>query len=154
MSKLGLNNELRQLDSKNRDFFDELAEEEQKKFSTYLMLRYAASVEGSAEMQEWYLRAANERANTNFFDINRHPKLQWLACTAVSPGFGAQRHYWLPHKKKEGGNNRAIKFLTNLYPHLKNDDIELLAQLNDIKTLKSLACDMGMSDQDIKRDLG
>ena len=43
MDKLSINNEMAQLDTKNRAFYDELNEEERKKFSTYLMLRYAAS---------------------------------------------------------------------------------------------------------------
>ena len=42
MDKLSINNEMAQLDAKNYDFYDELNEEERKKFSTYLMLRYAA----------------------------------------------------------------------------------------------------------------
>ena len=143
-----------QLDTKNRKFYDELNEEERKKFSTYLMLRYAASVEGGPDIQEWYLRVTNERINANFFDLGKHPKLQWLLCTTVSPDMGRQRHYWQASKKKEGSNSKALKFLTKLYPHLRTDELELLAELNDAKELKALAKTMGMSDSDIKKDLG
>ena len=143
-----------QLDTKNRKFYDELNEEERKKFSTYLMLRYAASVEGGPDIQEWYLRVTNERINANFFDLGKHPKLQWLLCTTVSPAMGQQRHYWQASKKKEGSNSKALKFLTKLYPHLRSDELELLAELNDAKELKALAKTMGMSDSDIKKDLG
>ena len=143
-----------QLDTKNRGFHDELTDEEKKKFSPYLMLRYAASVEGNADIQEWYLRATNERVNLNFFDLGKHPKLQWLLCTTVSPDMGKQRHYWQAAKKKEGGNSKSIKFLTKLYPHMKQDEIELLAELNDVKELKVLAKNMGMTDPDIKKELG
>ena len=143
-----------QLDTKNRAFYDELNEEERKKFSTYLMLRYAASVEGGPDIQEWYLRVTNERVNANFFDLGKHPKLQWLLCTTVSPDMGRQRHYWQASKKKEGSNSKALKFLTKLYPHLRTDELELLAELNDTKELKALAKTMGMSDSEIKKDLG
>ena len=143
-----------QLDTKNRKFYDELNEEERKKFSTYLMLRYAASVEGGPDIQEWYLRVTNERINANFFDLGKHPKLQWLLCTTVSPDMGRQRHYWQASKKKEGSNSKALKFLTKLYPHLRSDELELLAELNDAKELKALAKTMGMSDSEIKKDLG
>ena len=143
-----------QLDTKNRAFYDELNEEERKKFSTYLMLRYAASVEGGPDIQEWYLRVTNERINANFFDLGKHPKLQWLLCTTVSPDMGRQRHYWQASKKKEGSNSKALKFLTKLYPHLRTDELELLAELNDAKELKALAKTMGMSDSEIKKDLG
>lgn len=154
MDKLSINNEMAQLDTKNRKFYDELNEEERKKFSTYLMLRYAASVEGGPDIQEWYLRVTNERINANFFDLGKHPKLQWLLCTTVSPDMGRQRHYWQASKKKEGSNSKALKFLTKLYPHLRTDELELLAELNDAKELKALAKTMGMSDSDIKKDLG
>ena len=143
-----------QLDTKNRKFYDELNEEERKKFSTYLMLRYAASVEGGPDIQEWYLRVTNERINANFFDLGKHPKLQWLLCTTVSPDMGRQRHYWQASKKKEGSNSKALKFLTKLYPHLRTDELELLAELNDAKELKAVAKTMGMSDSEIKKDLG
>ena len=143
-----------QLDTKNRAFYDEPNEEERKKFATYLMLRYSASVEGGPDLQEWYLRVTNERVNANFFDLGKHPKLQWLLCTTVSPDMGRQRHYWQGSKKKEGSNSKALKFLTKLYPHLRTDELELLAELNDIKELKALAKTMGMSDAEIKKELG
>ena len=154
MDKLSINNEMAQLDTKNRKFYDELNEEERKKFATYLMLRYSASVEGGPDIQEWYLRVTNERVNANFFDLGKHPKLQWLLCTTVSPDMGRQRHYWQASKKKEGSNSKALKFLTKLYPHLRTDELELLAELNDTKELKALAKTMGMSDSEIKKDLG
>lgn len=152
--KLGINNEMAQLDTKNRVFYDELDEEERKKFSTYLMMKYSANVEGSSDLQAWYLLASNERVNINFFDLSKHPKLQWLSCTSVSPGMGKQRHYWLNGKKKEGSNTKTVKFLTKIYPTLKIDEIELMAQLNSDKEIKELAKNLGMSDSDIKKELG
>jgi len=143
-----------QFDRKNRKFYDELTDEERKKFSTYLMLRYGASVEGNADLQEWYLRATNERMNMHFFDLGKHPKLQWLLATTVSPGMGTQRHYWQGAKKKEGSNSKAVKFVTQLYPHMKQDEVELLASINTTKELKELAKQSGWADQDIKKALG
>ena len=143
-----------QFDRRNREFYDELTDEERKKFSTYLMLRYGASVEGNADLQEWYLRATNERMNMHFFDLGKHPKLQWLLATTVSPGMGTQRHYWQASKKKEGSNSKAVKFITQLYPHMKQDEVELLADLNTAKELKELAKQSGWADQDIKKALG
>lgn len=155
MDKLSINNEMAQLDDKNRAFYDELTDDEKKKFATYLMLRYAASVEGSADFQEWYLRATNDKVNQNFFDLGKHPKLQWLLCTSVSPGMGRQRHYWQASKKREGANNsKNVKFITKLYPYMKMDEVELLADINTTADLKKVAKDMGMSDQDIKKELG
>lgn len=151
--KLTLNNEFRQLDTKNRDFYDELTDEERKKFSTYLMLKYSANVEGPADFQEWYLRAANERVNQNFFDLGKHTKLQWLECTAVSPGMGVQRHYWLKGKAKEG-NTKVLKFIQKIRPELKADEAELLSEINTVAELKEYARGLGMPDSEIKKELG
>lgn len=150
--RLSLNNELRKLDTKDRGFYDDLDEEERKKFSPYVMMRYSASVEGNPDFQEWYLRAANDRVNTNFFDVSttKHKKLQWLLCTTVSPNMGVQRHYWINPKKKESANSKVEKLLKQLYPRAKDDEIALLAQINDPKEIQQLARTHGMEDKDIK----
>jgi hypothetical protein len=150
--RLSLNNELRKLDTKARGFYDELDEQEVKKFSPYVMMRYAASVEGPPELQEWYLRATNERVNINFFDVSttKHKKLQWLLCTTVSPNMGVHRHYWVNPKKKESANSKVEKLLKQLYPRAKDDEIALLAQINDPKEIQQLARQHGMEDKDIK----
>ena len=65
--KLTIANEMRQFDRKNRNFYNELTDEEKKKFSTYLMIRWGSAVEGSRELQEFYVIACNERLNKHFF---------------------------------------------------------------------------------------
>jgi hypothetical protein len=149
--KLNIANEMRAFDTKDRNFYDSLNEQERKKFSTYLMLKWGANVEGSPELQEWYLRVHNDRVNMNFFDIGRHPKLQWLLCTTVSPGLGAKRHYWITNKK--GGSSKAYKFIESQYPNLTHDEIELMLAINPPEQLKSFARDLGWDDKQIKNDL-
>ena len=79
--KLNISNEMRQLDAKNRDFYDELTPEERKKFSTFLMVRWGSAVDGSQEIQEYYVQSTNHYLNKHFFTMHRHPKLQWLMAT-------------------------------------------------------------------------
>jgi hypothetical protein len=152
--KLSIKNEMAQFDRKNRAFYDDLTDEEKKKFSPYLMIRYGSTVVGSADLQAYYLMSCNERLNKNFFDINttHHKKLQWLMATTVSPGMGNQYHQWIAPKKKEN-NNKAAKFFRELYPHLKEDDIKLLTELNDKDDLKRMARELGWDDKRIKSDL-
>lgn len=150
--KLSIRSEMRAFDTKDRDFYDSLTEEERKKFSTFLMLKYGGNVEGSYELQEWYLRAHNERVNINFFDLGKYPKLQWLTCTTVSPELGPQKHYWLTPKKKEG-DNRAYKFIAELYPNMKQSDIDLMVGLNTRDQLKEHARSLGWDEKRIKAEL-
>lgn len=146
MEKLSIQNEMAQFDLKNRDFYDSLTDEERKKFSNYLMIRWGSSVQGSAELQEFYLIATNERLNKNFFAVNKHPKLQWLMATSVSPDMGTHRHQWISPKKKDSGTNEVKKALMELYPAMKASDIEVLAKFVDKKELKQYLREHGTED--------
>ncbi len=148
MDKLSIQNEMAQFDRKNREFYDSLTDEERKKFSNYLMIRWGSAVQGSRELQEFYVIATNERLNKRFFDINRHPRLQWLCATTVSPGLGTQRHPWIAPKKREAGASGIKKQLVELYPHLKDDEVELMSRINDKKDIDTY---LKASGQDAKK---
>jgi hypothetical protein len=143
MDKLSIHNEMAQFDLKHRHFYNDLTEEERKKFSNYLMIRWGSAVQGSRELQEFYVIATNERLNRNFFAVNRHPGLQWLMATSVSPGLGTQRHQWIAPKKKDTGNSEIKKTLMQLYPTRKMSDIDTLSQLIDKKQLRRYMDDHG-----------
>ena len=148
MDKLSIQNEMTQFDRKSREFYDELTDEERKKFSNYLMIRWGSAVQGSRELQEFYVIATNQRLNRHFFAVNRHPRLQWLMSTTVSPGLGTQRHVWIAPKKKEPGATGIRKQLAEMYPYLKDDELDVLVR---ITTTKELADYQRLSAQDTKK---
>ena len=133
--KLNIANEMRQFDRKNKSFYDELTPEEKKKFSNYLMIRWGSAVEGSRELQEFYVIATNERLNKHFFNVSRHPKLQWLMATTVSPGMGTPRHPWIAPRKKEAGLSAKRKALMAMYPTYKDDEIDVMAAITTQKEI-------------------
>jgi hypothetical protein len=133
--KLTLANEMKMFDRKVRSFHDDLTVEERKKFSTFLMLRWGSAVEGSRELQEFYVIATNERLNKHFFDIGKHPKLQWLLATTVSPDLGAMRHNWISPKKKETGLSAKRKALQEIFPTYKDDEIDVMAKITTQKEI-------------------
>jgi len=112
------------------------------------MIRWGSAVQGSRELQEFYVIATNERLNKRFFDINRHPRLQWLCATTVSPGLGTHRHPWIAPKKREAGASGIRKQLAELYPHLKDDEIALMAQINTKKDVDEYIKQLG---QEVKK---
>ena len=142
--KLNIANEMRQFDLKNRSFYDDLTPEEKKKFSNYLMIRWGSSVEGSGDLQGFYLISCNERFNKHFFAVNRHPKLQWLMATSVSPGMGSHRHTWISPKKKDSTDSKHRKQIAELFPTAKDDEIALLSMINTKKDVDMLLQDMGV----------
>ena len=148
MDKLSIHNEMAVFDRKEREFFDELTPDERKKFSNFLMIRWGSCIQGSVELQNYYLQSSNHYVNKHFFAINKHPKLQWLCATAVSPGLGVQRHQWIAPKKKEAGASGIKKQLAEMYPTLKDDEIELMAKIN---TKKEIDAYLKASGQDPKK---
>lgn len=135
--KLNIRNEMARLDSKDRDFYYSLNDEERKKFGLFLMIRWSSTVGGTQELQEYYVQSCNHYLNKHFFTVNRHPQLQWLMATAVSPGTGNHTHSWIKPKAKEKGSNDVKKTLMKLYPNMKISDIEAMATINDSRDLKA-----------------
>jgi len=138
-----------QLDTKNRAFYDELTDEERKKFSTYLMLRWGSAVGGEPMLQQYYLQAMNERVNKRFFDLGKHPKLQWLLLTTVSPNMGKHRHEWMAFSARKSKNKRA-DIIAKLYPEYKLDDCELMADSIPDNEFKAMLVELGWNDKEIK----
>lgn len=142
--KLSINNEMAVFDRKDRTFYDNLTDEERKKFSTFLMIRYGSSVLGSQDLQEFYVISCNERLNKHFFALHKHPKLQWLMATTVSPGMGTQRHQWIKPKAKEVSAPGSVKKqLAELFPNMKQDELELMANITTKKELDQYLRDHG-----------
>ena len=148
MDKLSIQNEMAVFDRKDREFYNSLTDDERKKFSNFLMIRYGSSVQGSRDLQEFYLISCNERLNKHFFAINKHPKLQWLCATTVSPDMGTMRHNWIAPKKKETGTTSIKKQLMELYPNMKDDEIELMSTIN---TKKDIDAYLKLSGQEVKK---
>ena len=138
---------MRQLDRKNRKFYDELTDEERKKFSNFLMIRWGSAIEGSRELQEYYVQSTNHYLNRHFFNIGRHPKLQWLCATAISPDLGTPRHTWIAPKKKEAGASARRKQLQAIFPSYKDDEIDVMMQLVSDKDIKEYQRQSGQDDK-------
>ena len=141
--KLNIANEMRMFDRKVRSFYDDLTPEEKKKFSNYLMIRWGSSVDGSRELQEFYVIATNERLNKHFFDLGRHPKLQWLLATTVSPDVGTPRHPWIAPRNKEAGLGAKRRALQEIFPHYKDDEIDVMAEITTQKEIDAYNRDAG-----------
>lgn len=143
--RLSIHNEMKEFDRKNREFYDQLTDDERKKFSPYLMIRWGSAVEGSRELQEFCVIATNERLNKHFFNINtaRHKKLQWLMATAVSPDMGTHRHSWIAPKKRESGTSSKRKQLAEIFPHYRDDELDVMMQVVSQKEIDQYFADAG-----------
>ena len=62
-------------------------------------------------------------------------------------------HEWIGHKKKTGSNSKKTKFLQEIYPNKKLDEIELLSDLITDKEIKELARKYGLDEATIAKKL-
>jgi hypothetical protein len=145
--KLPIKDILAAIDMGAKSVWDELSEDEKKQVSFWLLNRYVSSVKGSFEKQALAVFKTNEYYNKNWNELGtRHPKLQWqLLCMSGNTG-KIEFHQWIGFKKKAGDNNKSVKLLEQIYPNMKQDEVELLARLSTKKELKQLAEEHGIEN--------
>ena len=130
--------------------WDELDDEQKKSVGFWLLTRYVGSVKGSREKQELAIFKTNEYYNKNWNVIQKnHKKLLWMTlCLAGSTGKVECHEYIKPINAKTK-TNKTIKFLREIYPNMKDDEVELLAGISTKKELKELAQEYGYEPKDV-----
>jgi len=135
------------LDGGMRQLYDAAGEEGQKEIKGDLwnLNRYMSSVKGSREKQELAVFKTNEYYNKNWAVLgNKEAKLQWyLLCQCGNTGKN-EFHPWIGFKKKGADNGKGIKVIEQIYPNMKQDEVELLARILTKKELKELAEEYGI----------
>jgi hypothetical protein len=153
MSKVELKEKLAAVDLNAKDLWDELDDVNRKalKSELFILNRYVSSVKGQPrEIQEHFVLSVNEYFNKHWNTLQKHPQLLWqLLCMCGHESRKVFFHEWLGLKKKKGDTKR-LKFLLKIYPNRKQDELEMLTELMDLKEFKELAKDFGYSDKEIK----
>ena len=72
-----------------------------------------------------------------------------MLCSTHNVKRQARNHGWIPLKKK-GSKDAKTKFLLELYPNKKQDEVELLARISTKAELTQLAQDLGYEKKDVK----
>lgn len=152
--KIELKEKLAAVDMGATTMWDEMDADQQKslKQEFFILNRYVSNVKGQTrETQEHFVLTVNEFFNKYWFDLQKHPKLMWhLLCMCSHESKKIFYHEWIGYKKKKGDNKR-IKFLEEKYPHLKDDEIQLLAEMSTLAELKELADGYGYTKQEIAK---
>jgi len=144
-NKLSLKQILGCVDVNYRGAWKEFTAEEKKSVGFWLLNRYVSCVQGNRSKQENAVIKTNEIYNKNWNVLGtKHPELQWqLLCLAGNTG-KVEYHEWIGYKKKETGDTgKILKFLKEVYPEKKLDEVELLARISTKKEIRQLARDMG-----------
>jgi hypothetical protein len=153
--KIELKEKLSAVDQNVRELWDAMDDEQRKalKSEFFILNRYISNVAGQKrEIQEHFVLTVNEYFNKHWNTLQKnHPKLLWqLLCMCSYNGETVFFHQWMGFKKKKGDNKRS-KFLLEIYPTKKQDEVEMMAELMDLKELKALAKDHGYDDKQIDK---
>lgn len=137
MSKLSIKSEMSAIDRKNRNWWDSLSDEEKKKVSPWVLMRYASSVKHDIDaFEEHYLEFTNELVNVHFNTLRHHTQLQIQLLQVVGLGKD-QFHPWIAPGRK-GKTNKNLKFFAEKYPHLNDDELNIYASQFTEKEVKDL----------------
>jgi hypothetical protein len=145
---LAIWNEMSAFDKKDYNYYDRLTDDQKQKFSPYLLMRWGSTVEASVDIESFYTIAVNEYVNYNFWDLQKHKKLQWLSCCASSPNIGKQRHYWLGSNKKKSSSLK--KLLKEKLINIKEDEIDILISINSTEVIKEWLLQNGTESKILK----
>ena len=139
------------LDKRDKGYYNRLTPEQKKAFSSWMMMRYASSVQGKDAAH--YIYMTNELVNRDYSEVSKHPELQWLLLSACGVG-KVQFHPYLkpPNAKKK--KDKVSEFLYSIHPHMKSEEVTLLQELNSKDELKEYARSHGYDDKTIKDIFG
>lgn len=139
------------LDKRNRDWYGNLQDEKRKAFSPWMMMRYASSVQGKNSAH--YILMVNDLVNKDFTSISKHPELQWKLMSTCGSG-KVEFHPYIKPPTARKKKNQLVELINTLYPHMKQDEVDLFLQLNTKQDLKQLMEAHGYDDKSIKDILG
>ena len=149
--RLPIKDVLAAIDMGAKSVWDEFTDDERKQVSFWLLNRYISGVQGSTDTQALAVFKTNEYYNKNWNEIGtKHPKLQWqLLCQAGNTG-KIEFHKWLGLKGKKSSDSKIVKFLSERFPNMKQDEVELLAGISTKAEIKQYAESLGMDKKDVK----
>ena len=155
--KIELKEKLSAVDQNMHELWDAMDAEQQKalKNEFFILNRYVSSVANTTrEIQEHYILTVNEYFNKNWNELQKHPKLLWLLlCMCGFDGKKVFWHEWIGYKRKAGSNSKKVKFLAELMPNRKMDEVELISKLSTDKEVKEFARKHGMDEATIAQKL-
>ena len=143
------------IDNKDKKFYGKLSKEEQDSIEPWILMRWLTSAESDRD-QPHYLLTVNDFVNNNFSalapkknqGLEGHKELQWMLLTLCGSSKNIRRKFLKPAKGTV--KNRLEEELSNLFPLMKHDELELLLKINSKNDLEKFFRDNGYDDKTIK----
>lgn len=154
--KIELKEKLAAVDLNLKNLWDEINDDQRKslKQEFFILNRYISNVSSNKrELQEHFVLTVNEYFNKHWNLLQKHPKLLWqLLCMCSHESRQIFFHQWIGFKRKEKeSSNKIYKFLLEIYPNRKSDELELMTKLITFKEARDLAERYGYDQKQIDK---
>ena len=137
------------LDTRNKTLYENLTEEEMKGFSPWLVQRYLSSAESANNaIIEHYLIMTNEIVNVNFSEV-KDPEMTWKLMSMVGIGKSLKHPYIAPGGGKRKKKNAFKAWLSEQYPHLDDQELDIWISNLDKKSAKDMLEQYHVKDKDV-----
>lgn len=137
------------LDTRNKTLYENLSEEEQKGFSPWLVQRYLSSAESANNaIIEHYLIMTNDIVNVNASAV-KDPEMTWKLMSIVGIGKSLKHPYIAPGGGKRKKKNAFRSWLSEQYPHLDDQELDIWLSNLDKKSAKDMLEQYHVKDKDI-----
>ena len=152
VGKLSIANEMRAIDTKNRNWYKTLTDEERVKYDKQLWIqqRWASSVQGANSAH--YLMLVNEFSNVNFNALTKHPQLQLQSLQVAGVG-KPQKHEWVAPGKGTT-KDKFTTWVANEFPEYNNEELDLFIKTNTKADFNDRMEQAGMTPKEITAILG
>ena len=154
--KIELKEKIQAVDQNIRELWDAMDADQQKslKSELFILNRYISNAQTpKREVQEHFVLTVNEYFNKHWNTLQKHPKLLWVLLCMCNYNKQTFFHQWIGNKKKTGTGGKKLKFLQEIYPNRKIDELELLADIVTDKDIKDLARKHGLDEATIAKKL-
>jgi len=133
------------IDRNDKNYYKNLSEEDKKLFAGSVILRWLSTVSDKSGLSEYYCLMTQKIANEGFWELSKHPHLQYLLMTIVGCG-KKMNHQWIPMSKKIKRRKVDELFLMK-HPNINEKELELLWKIYSSDDVKQLARDYALDDK-------
>ena len=147
--KLDLSKTLYAIDTKDKFYYDRLSEDEKKKYTALILMRFMSSAPDQGNLHEYHLNAINDIVNQDFWSLSKHPELlHKLLCMC---GTGQKLyHQWIKSPAQKAQSNAVKNFFKRIYPELNNLETEILIKNYSEEDFETILKEYGVQDKELK----
>ena len=148
---LDIKEEMYAADMQKFSFYQDITDEQRKAFAPLIAMKWLSVVGDRTGLAEYYICMTNELVNIGFWEITKHPELQWKLMAATGAGTQVPGgHGWIAMAKSKKNSSKLDKFFLSRRPGLNSMELKIVKSQYTLDSFKQLLRDMAMLDSESK----